>query len=518
MARGDLHTFVQNLYRRVGAGGSSGLPDADLLDRWVAARDEAAFELLLRRHAPLVLGLCRRLLNDAQDVEDAFQATFLLLVRKARTIRRGASLGSWLYKVAYRVALRARAGRGRAAVALDDVAARADDDLLWRDLRPVLDEEVNGLPEKYRAPFILCHVQGRTNQEAADALGCPLGTVLSRLSWARERLRARLARRGLAVTSAALAVAFSQNAAPAAVPPALIEGALRTSTRPAVSGAGAAAAAPARPVVLAEGVWKTMVRTKLKGMAVAAAAVCLMGLSSAAVGYRVGATPAPAPTPTGKKAEAPPAAAEEKPQPEGGEKPAPPARDRNWVEVPAQQDGVLQVIGREAKPGEKVPPDRLVQVRVGGEMKQFYRLREGDRVAEGELLARVGDLLARADVDIKIAKVKTAEAELVVSGKTKDEALKRYEALQAANLKAPGSVSADEIRGAKLTFERYVEEEKAKFQAVNVAQQELLQARVILETYEIRSPCDGVIGDILRKRGEAVRRLEAVFRIRTTAK
>src|SRR5260370_37838677 len=111
MAREDLHGFVQNLCRRLGSHGGAGASDAELLDGWVAARDEAAFELLLRRHAPLVLGLCRRLLHRPQDVEDAFQAVFLLLVRKAASIRRGQAVGSWLYKVAYRVALRARAGQ-----------------------------------------------------------------------------------------------------------------------------------------------------------------------------------------------------------------------------------------------------------------------------------------------------------------------------------------------------------------------------------------------------------------------
>src|SRR5207248_1901119 len=199
---------------------SGGVPDTELLGRWITGSDEAAFELLMRRHAPLVLGVCRRVLDDPRDVEDAFQATFLLLLRKATAIRKSASLGSWLYKVAYRVALRARAERARAgpstSAGLENVYARPDEDLLWRDLRPVLDEEVRGLPEKYRTPFILCHLQGKTNQEAADVMGCPLGTILSRLSWARERLRNRLTRRGLAVPTAVLVTALSRNACPAA--------------------------------------------------------------------------------------------------------------------------------------------------------------------------------------------------------------------------------------------------------------------------------------------------------------
>src|SRR5262249_19018657 len=147
MGRGDLHAFVHGLCRRLQPDGS-GPSDGELLGRWLACRDEAAFELLLRRHGPLVLGVCRRLLHHPQDVEDAFQAAFLLLVRKAGSIRRREAVASWLYKVAYRVCLRARGARRAdgSASALEALPAPADDAPLWRDLRPVLDEEVNALP------------------------------------------------------------------------------------------------------------------------------------------------------------------------------------------------------------------------------------------------------------------------------------------------------------------------------------------------------------------------------------
>src|SRR5262249_1365227 len=161
-----------------------------LLQRWLARRDEAAFELLLWRHGPMVLALCRRLLRHAQDAEDAFQATFLTLVRKAGSIANREALAAWLYKVAYRVALRARAAAAtRAALpitSMDLPAAEPAQDLLWRDLRPVLDEEVSRLPARFRGPFVLCYLEGKTNEQAARELGCPLGTVLSRLSRGRE--------------------------------------------------------------------------------------------------------------------------------------------------------------------------------------------------------------------------------------------------------------------------------------------------------------------------------------------
>src|SRR5262249_38706610 len=154
-----------------------------------------------------VLSVCRRILHHEheQDAEDAFQATFLILVRRAGAIRKRESIGSWLYGVAYRVARKAKACAARRTprqAELQDVPRpEPPPEWLWRDLRPVLDEEVNHLPERYRAAFVLCYLSGQTNEQAAQHLGCPLGTVLSRLSRAREMLRTRLARRGLALTS-----------------------------------------------------------------------------------------------------------------------------------------------------------------------------------------------------------------------------------------------------------------------------------------------------------------------------
>src|SRR5262245_60525855 len=148
MAFGQLNSLVDHLRRLVSAPERSGLGDALLLERWVQLRDEAAFEVLLWRHGPLVLSACKRLLRDPQDIEDTFQATFLTLLRKAGAIRRSEAVAAWLYRVAYRIALRAGAARQAGPELLDaDVPApESETELLWRDLRPVLDEEVNGLP------------------------------------------------------------------------------------------------------------------------------------------------------------------------------------------------------------------------------------------------------------------------------------------------------------------------------------------------------------------------------------
>src|SRR5205085_417873 len=162
---------------------------------------------LVDRHGPMVLSVCRRVLGNAHDAEDAFQAAFLVLVRRARKILRRESVGSWLHGVAYRTALKARTAALRRLVKEKQTAAgqAVDDrsDIVWRELRPILDEEIDRLPEKYRLPLVLCYLEGKTNAEVARQLRWPKGTVATRLARAREQLRRRLTRRG-AVLSAGL--------------------------------------------------------------------------------------------------------------------------------------------------------------------------------------------------------------------------------------------------------------------------------------------------------------------------
>jgi RNA polymerase sigma factor (sigma-70 family) len=200
-------TLLQHLRRLIGCPRSASVPDQQLLERFLNNRDDAAFELLVWRHGPMVLNVCGRVLNDDHLAEDAFQATFLKLARKAASITDGESISSWLYKVAFRTALRTQEQaqhHSQHEQPLGDLPVTCpgpgpDDEAAWRELRPVLDEEVRRLPEIYRSVFILCCLQGLTNEQAAQELGCPKGTVLSRLARARERLRKRLSRRGLAV-------------------------------------------------------------------------------------------------------------------------------------------------------------------------------------------------------------------------------------------------------------------------------------------------------------------------------
>jgi RNA polymerase sigma factor (sigma-70 family) len=234
------------------------LEDAELLRRFVAG-DDRAFAVLVQRHSALVLGVCRRVLGHAQDAEDAFQAAFLILARKARSIRRQQSLAGWLYKVAYRTALRARANlalrKARERRACENRDALGTGEPACSDVGQVLDEEVRRLPEKYRTPVLLCYLQGQTNEEAARNLHCPTGTVKVRLWRARELLRRRLERRGLAI-SIGLLLASCLEQARAAVPEPLLATA---------RGAGRADAGLAsRPAVLAEQVLKGMALARIK--------------------------------------------------------------------------------------------------------------------------------------------------------------------------------------------------------------------------------------------------------------
>jgi RNA polymerase sigma factor (sigma-70 family) len=186
----------------------SGLSEWQLLTRYLEHRDELAFAALVARHGPMVMGTCRRMLARGADAEDAFQATFLVLVRRARSLGPRDAIGPWLHGVAARVSMRARsqaARRMRVEPSAGELAAVPD----WTtsidgELAAILDQEVNRLPAKYRSPIVLCYLQGLTHEEAARQLNWPLGSVKGRLARARDLLRSRLLRRGIGRSTALL--------------------------------------------------------------------------------------------------------------------------------------------------------------------------------------------------------------------------------------------------------------------------------------------------------------------------
>jgi RNA polymerase sigma factor (sigma-70 family) len=282
------------------AAASAAVPDAELVQRFAAVGDASAFELLVWRHGPMVLGVCRRVLRQEQDAEDAFQAAFLALARKAGSVGRRGSVGGWLYRVAHRIALDAReraarrrhreraAGRRAEAAGVPDPAAEAGGRELWR----VLDDELGRLPERCREAFVLCCLEGRSGPEAARELGCAAKAVESRLARARARLRAGLARRGLLPPAVLTAAALCPATAKAGLPPPLVAAALRTV---ALAGGRAAtgAAVSAHVLSLTEGVLRTMLVSKLKAVGAVVLAAGVIGAGAGGLGYRTWAAEGP---------------------------------------------------------------------------------------------------------------------------------------------------------------------------------------------------------------------------------
>ncbi len=313
MAQGYEAAAVRDLGRLYDSGTLAGLGEADLLGRFAAVRDELAFEALVVRHGPMVRGVCRGVLGDPHAADDAFQATFLVLARRSATIRRGDRLGPWLHRVATRVALRSRAiesRRSRREAADPDavskaVAPRSPSDEVVR----IVHEEIDRLPEKYRRPVVLCYLEGRSHAEAAGRLDWPLGSVKGRLARARDLLKRRLERRGLAAPAGVASALFAADAS-AAVPPELVNRTVQTAVAagrgaPLVAGAGATAAA----ILLAQGALTTM---RLQRIAVGTlVATTLAGLlTGSALIARAGRADDPAPERTQAKA-APPALIDE---------------------------------------------------------------------------------------------------------------------------------------------------------------------------------------------------------------
>jgi HlyD family secretion protein len=289
MAGSTSVALLREIQTLFDAGTAAGLSDRQLLERFAGRRDptaEAAFEALVLRHGPMVLRVCRNVLHDPNDVQDAFQATFLVLVRRSGAVRQLESLGGWLYGVANRVAARARvesarrrAVEGRAALRVVE-AFEPTLEAESEEFGPIVQEEVRRLPEKYRAAVVLCYWQGLTHDQAAVQLGIPLGTVRSRMARARELLRRRLTRRGLTSLAGAVGVGFEGASDMIArltpVPGKLLQATIRSAvgqaTGQVVSGMAAC---------LVQRVLWSMTMIKIGGVV---AGVVLVGL----VGYGVG--------------------------------------------------------------------------------------------------------------------------------------------------------------------------------------------------------------------------------------
>jgi RNA polymerase sigma factor (sigma-70 family) len=267
MATAQMDTVIRHLRRTVLRQDGAGWTDGQLLASFIDQKDEAAFEALVRRHGRMVFGVCRRVLGNHHDAEDAFQATFLVLARKASSVRPRERVANWLHGVASRTAMKAktmtakRRGREKQVTEMPEPEAAQHDQ--WLGLQPLLDQELNGLPENYRLAILFCDLEGKTIKEAAQQLGWPQGSLAGRLARGRKLLAKRLTNRGVVLSAGSLVAVVSQNVASAGVPTSLMSSTVKAATMIAAGQATVAGVVPAKVAALTEGVLKAMLFAKL---------------------------------------------------------------------------------------------------------------------------------------------------------------------------------------------------------------------------------------------------------------
>ena len=350
MAKGVNSEALQHVRMLFEAGAVGGLTDRQLLERFRAREGEAAelaFASLVERHGPMILRVCRRTLRDEHDARDAFQATFLVLVRKAASLGSQHSLGGWLHGVACRVAAHARAAEARRrlherrvaeAATIPTPAANGG----WDDLGTVLHEEIGRLPETYRAAVVLCDLEGLTQEQAAQRLGWPAGTVRSRLARGRGRLQIRLTRRGFAPFVGAVAALLTAEATTVAIPAALVEATVRAAT---LAAAGQTVVGAVSAAALSECVVRTMFMTRLKFIVAALLAIGVGASGTAVIAYHQ------APGEPGSQTAPGGAAVEPSAPGEGGPRAAEARRPSESPpqDPPAKDEGVAEIALREAE-------------------------------------------------------------------------------------------------------------------------------------------------------------------------
>ena len=514
-------------------GTSVGLSDGQLLERYLLLRGddaaEAAFRALVERHGPMVMRACRGVLHDLHAAEDAFQATFLILARKARSIRRRESVASWLFGVARRIAVRAEARRKRRATHEREGGAMAEAGAnAWRsDHAPEaiseVQEEIDRLPERYRAPIVLCYLEGLTQEEAAIRLRLPASTVRVRLMRARSRLRDRLTRRGLAP---AMLAGTSAGRAEAAIPAPLLDETIKAAVRIAV---GRAAGVSAPVAALVEGVIQAMLLAKLKTAAPWLAALMLASL--AMISSLAGPAPPRQDPPAAK---GPPAADKPAPKGEGPEVTVATARRSRWerttnqagtlvafdsADLYARTTGYLKSlnvnIGSRVKRGDVLAEIHEPELVPAIEKARAEVVRAETRIRKVQAAVQV----ARAAMDVEQAKVQAAtaaleEAETRVPARKREldrnrnlaqrsmvsqdqvaDAADRYASTLAGSKMARSQLlvaraAEAEVRAKIIAAEADVDEAKSDLQ---IAKAGLEQAQVMQAYTSIVSPYDGFV-------------------------
>jgi RNA polymerase sigma factor (sigma-70 family) len=319
MAKENLNVLLKRLTRGLASEALNDLSDEQLLEQFIGQGKDAAFETIVRRHGPMVYRVCWRMLRHTEDAEDAFQATFLLLAKKASSIRKRASLASWLHGVAARSASKTQAQsalRSRHEKKVPTIPSVPTDEAGWKEVRSLLDDELQALPDKHRLPLILCYLEGRTQDEAADQLGWSTTTLRRRLDEARMALGRRLDRRGVILSAALCGLLFTDCASWAAVPPRLIVSTIDAAVQVA-AGHAVTGVVSAKVAAITEGLMKTMVVSKLK-IAAAVMLIALAGLGTSVIMAQADAMPPAKQEPVAQVAEAPAPANKQAAKEEGG--------------------------------------------------------------------------------------------------------------------------------------------------------------------------------------------------------
>jgi RNA polymerase sigma factor (sigma-70 family) len=297
MANSPMSDVIQHLRTAVLLRDGAGLTDGQLLEDYLRRHERAALAALIRRHGPMVWGVCRRVLRNDHDAEDAFQATFLVLVRKASSVLPREMVANWLYGVAHHTALKARATTAKRRVRERQVTQMpepaATEPHPWHDLQALLDQEVSRLPDKYRVAIVLCDLERKTRKEAARQLSVAEGTLAAWLARGRVMLAKRLARHGLGVSGGALGVLLAQNITSAAVPTSALSNAIEAASLCAAGQAVATGVISTKVAALTEEVLNSMLKSKLKPAVVVVLAIAALGIAVGALPYRTKADESP---------------------------------------------------------------------------------------------------------------------------------------------------------------------------------------------------------------------------------
>jgi RNA polymerase sigma factor (sigma-70 family) len=409
-----MSTVIKHLRRAALLQDGAGQPDGQLLGWFIRDRDEAAFEALVRRHGPMVMSVCRRLLRNQHDAEDAFQATFLVLACKAASIVPPEKVPNWLHGVAYHTALKAqalrakRSGREKQLPVMPDKEEVQQKDI-WQQLLPLLDRELGRLPDKYRLPIILCDLEGRPIKETARQLGWPQGTLAGRLARGRKMLAKRLTRHGLMLAGGVLAAVLSENAASAYAPAFLVRSTVEAASFHAAGQGAVTGLISVNVAVLTKGVVITMLLNKLK-----TATMVLVVLAMVAFGGSWAVTHATAQAQPGQAEEA-----EAKPPILGSFAPRPAnPGDIEGAEfmfdtkvVGVEPDGHPRVM---TEPRIIAFEDQVAIIRIGGTASEFPNIADAcNDTKTGTCVAikakRVEAGKAQIDLTLSICKVEKAE-------------------------------------------------------------------------------------------------------------